>query len=205
MTSGTELLNAKDFNSKAAIGFQLGAIRHGPCGWDLELGYFQIDGWKASTDQTGDLFMATSVSGDTLIGVNVTDAQAEYKSALHLAEINLRRQWCDGFTVLGGFRAGELNEIYSASGNERERGQPGQLEHKTFNHLYGFQIGADWEFYNMGGPLRISACARRASTATSPVATVHSGRGHSAARRLSKPSEIRRRSWARPARWPAMT
>jgi hypothetical protein len=151
-----ELLNARHFDSPAELGFQLGAIRHGPCGWDLELGYFQIDGWNANSTISGESVMMTGESS----GFLVTDAEAQYKSNIHLAEINLRRQWCDGLTLLVGFRAGELNEFYGASGIGARSPVPISLNINTFNHLYGFQTGADYEFYNMGGPLKINALCK---------------------------------------------
>ena len=57
-------------------------------------------------------------------------AEARYTSALHLAEINVRRQWCDGLTLLVGFRTGELNELYSASGIGTQRSGAHQPEHQ---------------------------------------------------------------------------
>ena len=35
------------FNKASAGGPRLGLIRHGDCGYDLELSYFQIDGWSS--------------------------------------------------------------------------------------------------------------------------------------------------------------
>jgi hypothetical protein len=151
----TEVLGADRLNSDAAIGFQLGAVRHGPCGWDIELGYFQIDGWNGNRSVPGDSLMMTGASG-----YFVTNAETQYKSSIHLAEINVRRQWFEGFSILAGFRAGEVNEIYGASGLDTTALTTDSLETKAFNHLYGFQLGAEWEFYNRGGPLRISALCK---------------------------------------------
>jgi hypothetical protein len=153
----TDLLNSRDLNFPAEMGFQLGAIRHGPCGWDWELGYFQIDGWNANSTVPGTSLMVAGTAGG---GVLVTDGEAHYKSAVHLAEINLRRQWCDGLTLLVGFRAGELDELYTAYGIGARTPIPISLNVNTYNHLYGFQTGADYEFYNMGGPLKISALCK---------------------------------------------
>jgi hypothetical protein len=161
--NGTEdLLNSKNLDFPAAMGFQLSAVRHGPCGWDVELGYFQIDGWAANASVPGTslLVASTDNTGALLAGFLVDDAQARYSSALHFAEINLKREWCDGLTLLAGFRLGELNEIYSAGGIGARSPVAINLENRTFNHLYGFQVGADYEFYNMGGPLRINALCK---------------------------------------------
>jgi hypothetical protein len=155
--SEDEFLNAQHFDAPAALGFQLSTIRHGPRGWDLELGYFQIDGWIANATIPNDSFMVT---GADLSGSSIAaGGEARYASALHLAELNVRRQWLDGLTLLVGFRMGELDESYSASGIDADT-QDIILNARTFNHLYGFQLGADWECYNMGGPLRISALCK---------------------------------------------
>lgn len=157
LDSTTALLNAHEWDTPAAMGFQVGAIRHGPCGWDLELGYFQIDGWNANYSIPQDSLMVTSADGS---GFRVIDSEARYTSAIHLAEINLRHQCFDGFTLLAGFRAGELNEVYNATGTGALTPTAISFDTKTFNHLYGFQVGTDYEFYNMGGPLRISALCK---------------------------------------------
>jgi hypothetical protein len=150
-----DLLNARNLEFPTEFGFQLSAVRRGPCGWEWELGYFQIDGWNANSTVSGNSFMVTSSDG---AGFAVTDAEAHYKSAIHLAEINLRRECgCDGLTLLVGFRAGELNELYTAYAPTPG---PVSLNVNTFNHLFGFQTGAIYEFYNMGGPLRVSTLCK---------------------------------------------
>jgi len=150
-------LNAQHLDFPVALGFQLGAVRHGPCGWDLELGYFQIDGWEATAYRPGVSYMNTDVHGENFI---VRDAQVRYTSALHLGEINLRREWFDGLTLLAGFRMGELDEVYGADAIGARVPVPVSVGVHTFNHLYGFQLGADYEIYNMGRPLRISALCK---------------------------------------------
>ena len=152
------LLNAGDMNFPTTLGFQLDAVRRGPCGWEWEVGYFQIDGFNSNSAVPGDSFLVTSSDGG---GFAVTDGAAQYRSALHLAEINLRRQWgCDGLTLLIGFRTGELDELYAASGSDANGGLAGSINANTYNHLYGLQTGAIYEFYNMGGPLRVSAMCK---------------------------------------------
>jgi len=46
-TSGAEALNSKDFQQGFRGGPRVGLIRHGDSGYDLELSYFQIDGWRS--------------------------------------------------------------------------------------------------------------------------------------------------------------
>ncbi len=161
LTAPPELLNSRHLDFPTALGFELGAVRRGPCGWEWELGYFQIDGWNANYTSTGDSSLIADASGG---GIAVVDGEAHYKSAIHLAELNLRRQWYDGLTLSVGFRAGELDELYSAYGTYSGAGPiasaPISLNINTYNYLYGFQTGADYEFYNMGGPLKISALCK---------------------------------------------
>ena len=166
----TELVNSRHLEFPVALGFQLDAIRRGPCGWEWELGYFQIDNFDASSTVAGDSFMTTSSDGT---GQFVSNAEARYRSAIHLAEINLRRQWCEGFTVLVGFRTGELDEIYSAGGLGTRLQAPINLDIKTFNHLYGLQTGAIYEFYNIGGPLRVSATCKAGMYGNSAIQSSH--------------------------------
>jgi hypothetical protein len=152
-----DLLNARELNFPTNVGFQLSAVRRGRCGWEVELGYFQIDNWQADSNVAGESLMVTGGDGS---GFLVTDGEAHYKSAIHLAEINVRRQWCEGLTLLAGFRAGEVNEFYDEAGLGARSPVPISLNVNTFNHLYGFQLGANYEFYNMGGPLRISSLCK---------------------------------------------
>jgi hypothetical protein len=144
---GNVLLDAEHFNSCTAVGFQLDAIRHGPCGWDVELGYFQVDGWIASAFLPGG-------------GPRTPDVSARYWSALHLAELNIRRQCCDRLTLLAGFRTGELDETYDVTGSVFRGLATINFTTRTFNHLYGFQLGGDWQCYNNGGPLRVDALCK---------------------------------------------
>lgn len=153
----TVLLNADKLDSSAAIGFQLDAVRQGPCGWDIEFRYFQIDGWSGNANVPGNVFMVTN-AGE--LGFYVFNGSAHYESALRLGEFNVRRELCSGLTLLAGFRMGELDELFRESGLETSIQQTAILRTNTYNHLYGFQLGADWEVYNEGGPLRINALCK---------------------------------------------
>lgn len=48
LPAGAELLNANDFHQGFYGGPRVGLIRHGDCCYDLELLYFQIDGWSST-------------------------------------------------------------------------------------------------------------------------------------------------------------
>ncbi len=155
--SGGDDLNSKYLNFPAEAGFQVAAIRHGDCGWDVEVGYFQIDGWEARAAGTGATFLVTDAN---LSNLSITDPQARYTSEFHIGEINVRRQTWDWLTLLAGFRMGEYNERYSAFGIDAFTPDTLSMYSNTFNHLYGFQIGADAEVFNLGGPLRVNALCK---------------------------------------------
>jgi hypothetical protein len=73
--------------------------------------------------------------------------------------VNLRRQCNDWFTLLAGYRMLELDEHYLAEGLGANLGTVG-LATNAYNRLYGFQLGADAQVYNMGGPLQINALCK---------------------------------------------
>ncbi len=158
-TPNTSLLDAKDLNFPVAFGMEVGAIRHAVCGscWDVEVAYFQVDGFDAQATVPGLSRLITDVNGT---GFSVTDGAARYTSAIYSGELNVRRQYTDWLTLLAGFRMGELNEHYLGEGTDVSTLQPDWLATNTYNHLYGFQLGAEAEVYNMGGPLQINALCK---------------------------------------------
>jgi hypothetical protein len=150
-------LNSENMDFSLAAGYQVSAIRHNVfgCGCDVEAAYFQVDGFNTQADVPGASFMVTDFNHT---GFTVVDGTARYTSALYSGEVNLRRECCDWLTVLAGFRMGQLNEHYRGSGEDFfARQTTDSLATDTYNHFYGFQLGAEAEAYNMGGPLRISA------------------------------------------------
>ena len=152
-----ELLNSKTgLNFPVEASPQVSAIRHGPNGWDIEVGYLQIDGWDANAFLPGISFMVTDVNGANF---KVVDASARYISALYLGEINVRREWLDGLTLLAGFRMGELDERYQTVGTGGFFPVPVILTSTTVNHLYGFQLGADLKVFE-NGPLRVNGLCK---------------------------------------------
>lgn len=154
--SRNDLLNSKDLNFPVAFGPKVSAIWHNPCdiGWDLEVAYFQVDGFAASAFMPGTSYIVADSSTRAV----VTDATVDYTSRLYNGELNVRQQCCDWLTLFSGFRMLQLNEQYNATGTQQAT--PIVVTDNTFNHLYGFQLGADAEFYNMGGPLTINALCK---------------------------------------------
>jgi hypothetical protein len=157
-TTDTDRFNARDFNFPVALGYQLSAIRHDILGCDWEVGYFQVDGFAAESFVPGVSRMVTDVNG---IGFTVNDALAQYDSAIYSGEFNMRRKWSEAFTFLAGYRMLQLNEHYLGSGVDVVSPTiADSLAASTYNHLYGFQLGADIGVYDMGGPLTVNVLCK---------------------------------------------
>lgn len=156
--SPTELLNSRNLNFPVAFGPKISAIRHGAFGsdFDVEVGYFQFDGFEANAFVSDNSRMVIDVNNAFLS----TDSSARYASALYCGEVNVRWQWFDWLTLLSGFRMVELNEQYDARGTSTRSSFPVSLDVNSFNHLYGYQLGADGEVFNLGGSLRINALCK---------------------------------------------
>jgi hypothetical protein len=151
-------LDANQLNFPVAYGPKVSAIRHDVCGFDVEVAYFQVDGFTGQGMLPGTSRMIVDMADTNVV---VTDGTARYTSALYNGELNARRQWNEWLTLLAGFRVVELDEKYGGNGvNSFDPGQVLSLATNTFNHLYGGQIGADAEVFNMGGPLQINVVCK---------------------------------------------
>ncbi len=152
------LLSANDLNFPVTPAFRIDGIRRLPCGWDLEIAYFQLNqvrGYAADTTVPGASFLVFDSTDP--FRVPLTNVNASYFSSLYSGEINLGRQWTDWLNLMIGFRAIELDEQYQAGAVI-----PFSITMRTntFNHLYGFQVGGDVQVYNRGGPLEIHALCK---------------------------------------------
>ncbi len=151
-------LDANESNFPMAYGPKVSAIRHDVCGFDVEVAYFQVDGFSAFGELPGTSRMVADMTGT---GLTVTDGTARYTSALYNGELNLRRQWNEWLTLLAGFRAVELDEHYRGNGMDFfDPTVTDSVATNTFNHLYGTQIGADAEVFNLGGPLLVNVICK---------------------------------------------
>jgi hypothetical protein len=156
-TAGTEALNSKDFQQGFSAGPKLDLIGHGDSDCDLELSYFQIDGWSSDRsvepDNPVDWLVMRSPG---FIQTNQPPFDKEsmdwsYATKLYNAELNVRWNPSDRITVLAGFRWVNLGEYLM-----------GELEPPTIsweqpfwrtwttNNLYGLQIGADGKLFERG-------------------------------------------------------
>jgi hypothetical protein len=148
-----EVFNANEFDFPLPLAFQASAIRHGVFGscFDLEVGYFQVDSWVANGDIPGTNRATIDNNGPS---ITMTNVSARYVSSLFLGEINLRKQWTDWLNLLVGFRMGELDEQYRANDAFSA------FSFRTFNHLYGFQVGGDATLYDQGCGLSVHALCK---------------------------------------------
>ena len=148
--TGADLLNSQTgLNFPVAVGFQVSGSRQMCDCWSIDVGYMQLDGWNANHYLANPSVMVTDVGGPFF---PMDNASARYTSAIYLGEINVRQQTCPWLTLLAGFRMGELDERYRATGTETfVLPMAATLTNNAFNHLYGFQVGADVQVFNYCG------------------------------------------------------
>ena len=137
IVTGTPSYSTADLDFGYSGGPAISVIRHGFLGtcWDLEVNYFGV--YSQATAATADADTVNAVPVINVLGVTPTSTL--YDARLHSTEINLRRQWNNWLTVLGGFRWIELGDDLNTDMG------PGIA---TFgmdvnNHIYGAQIGVD--------------------------------------------------------------
>jgi len=158
-TTGTEALNSNDFQQGFCGGPRVGLIRHGDCGYDLELSYFQIDGWSSARNVGPDnptdwlvmrapgLFM--QLNEKPYLATQAMDWL--YATELHNAEFNVRWNPCCRLTMLAGFRWVNLHEhLQGALEPPTVWWEPPFWNATTTNNLLGFQIGADGKLLERG-------------------------------------------------------
>jgi hypothetical protein len=142
-------------------GPRLSLMRHGRCGWDIELNFFDNVGPKASAE-----FPASALPGvggvivDNTIILPVDEIVLEERFRLYSSELNLRRPVNEWLTTMLGFRWVEFYDSYSAQGLESVVSMPFYQAINTHNHMYGFQIGEDALLFERTGRLRINAFAK---------------------------------------------
>ena len=170
---GTEMLNANGLPQGFAGGPRLGLIHHGDSGYDLELSYFQIDGWNdyRSFGPTPD-WLVMRASSNFLQTQDWKDTQMmawDYASRLYNAELNVRWNPLARLTLLAGFRWTNLSEELQGTlpelpGTLPQRREP-FWDASVRNNLYGFQVGA-MESCSSAAASRSTASSRPASLAT---------------------------------------
>ena len=151
-----EFLNANDLNQGFAAGPRVGLLRHGDCGYDLELLYYQIDGWSDSREipQVGAYTEYFPVPGPLHIGNSRETMLFDYASRLYNAECNVRWSPVCRVTMLAGFRYLSLQETLGegrlfTGASAATTLYPDWITNAR-NDLYGFQVGADGLIYDCG-------------------------------------------------------
>jgi hypothetical protein len=180
-TAGTPVLNASDFSHRFAGGPRIGLMHHGDDGSDLEVSYFQIDGWHSyrAVGPTPDDWLVMRAPGnflqtqDSPLHLNEQMVAWEYTSRLYNAEANMRWNRWGRVTVLAGFRwvnvTEELAGILAPPGTD---GAGTFWNTQTKNNLYGLQIGADARLlerdrFSIGGVLKAGLFDNHAEQTTS--------------------------------------
>jgi hypothetical protein len=156
---GAEVLNANDLQQGFSGGPKLGLVRHGDNGYDLELSYFQIDGWNdyRSIGPAPDYWLVMTAPGNFIQTQDHKHTQMmawDYSSRLYNAELNVRWNPYDRLTLLAGFRWANLSEglqgtLPELPGTRPDRRNP-FWNASVRNNLYGFQIGADGKLFERG-------------------------------------------------------
>ncbi len=137
---GATVVNADQMDFGWNVGFDVALSRRLGDNQNIEMRYFQIDGWDAvfSSPFVGTDAIATSPPS-TLFVAGTVDYL--YQSSIHSAEINLVNRLLpnESFRLSLGFRWMELSE------NLLQTFSPAAVlfEIDTNNHLYGLQLGGD--------------------------------------------------------------
>jgi hypothetical protein len=119
-TSGIQALNSNNLNQGFAPGLKLGLIRHGDSDFDVELSYFQVNGWSDSRaigpDNPLNWLVMKAPGGffQTQDWANQA-MQWDYSTELYNAELNLRWNLSSRVTMIAGFRWLQLHENLQGS------------------------------------------------------------------------------------------
>lgn len=141
--AGAPPINSRDVGFDYETGPMFTLIRHGifqSC-WDFEATYFGIDSYTGTRTSAN----ATTLFTTPNINFGPTPVRTRYDSEFDSAEFNLRRQWNNWVTLLGGFRWINMNETLNTDIG-------GAANHRidVDNQLYGFQLGADTFLWSRG-------------------------------------------------------
>ncbi len=128
-TPGTQALNSNDFQQGFSAGPRIGLIYHGDSGFDLELSYFQVDGWSTTgaigPDNPPDwLVMRAPGSFFQTQDFTYQAMEWDYATELYNAEFNVRWNLSNRVTMLAGFRWLQLTENLQGTLAPVDRIQP---------------------------------------------------------------------------------
>jgi len=151
----TKVLNATDLHQGFSGGPQLDLIHHGDDGADLEVSYFQIDGWNAcrSVGPTPNAWLVMQAPGSFLQTQEASDQMMvwDYASRLYNAEANVRWNPWPRVTLLAGFRWVQLREeLEGILEPPTAHGTGSFWDTQPKNNLYGLQVGAEGTLFERG-------------------------------------------------------
>ena len=132
-------------------GPDLTIIRHGDLA-DIEFRWFQVRNSIAGTLGFGDGFGFTPLGAS---GGGDDDFYTQYVSELSSFELNFKRPVNDWMAVFAGFRFVELDENVTGITSDSW-----QVSLRSFNDLYGFQLGSDITLWDRGGRFRLTATGK---------------------------------------------
>jgi hypothetical protein len=155
----TSILQAQDFDLGFHTGLDVSASRRIGERFGIEARYFGIDHWSAATESAttpGSLLLWTTSPGVAVWAG--TGIEAAHASELHNVEVNGQYRWCEGWTLLAGFRYVELDERFTA--NLIDPPVPFTYQAATRNRLYGAQLGTTAVLWDRGGPFTVHGAAK---------------------------------------------
>ena len=117
----------------------------------VEFRYFGLD---STAGFNNDLTVDFNFGGGTII--NLLDVDATYRSNLDSAELNMRIDQSPRVTWLAGFRYLGLEELLNYDVTVLGF-LDNDIRWATANHLYGGQLGADLNLWNLNSPLAINS------------------------------------------------
>jgi hypothetical protein len=143
-----EYLNSNDFHQGFYSGPRVGLIRHGDNCYDIEISYFQIDGWSSTRTITpSNDILEFDVPGYSITSTS-DPMRFTYSSRLYNGEVNLRWNPACRVTMVAGFRWAQLRE--KLDGGLAATTYERFWDTNTENNLFGFQIGTETKFWERG-------------------------------------------------------
>jgi hypothetical protein len=153
--TGAELLDTRDVGLGTASGPRVEVVRHFNDGSAIEASYFSVESWNGSAQVlTGGVLQFPHLSGTPFPSWPYNEARVFYGSDLHNVEFNVSRPWTERLSWLAGFRYAYLREYARVHGTLTG---VAELEStvRTYNNLYGMQLGLDYTLWDDGGPLNV--------------------------------------------------
>ena len=162
---GTDRLYSGDLTQGFAGGPKIGLMHHGEDGYDLEISFFEIDGWNNAAEHCLRPDYHAGVRGPGGF-VQTTDSPTQYMewwyaTKLYNAEINVHWDLCSRVTMLAGFRWVNLSEELQGYVLPLTASETGPFwDNTTRNNLFGLQLGEDWKILNAWSVFRSTGWLR---------------------------------------------